>query len=214
MVSPRPLYFYLGLVILFHYYLSVGSTGDTVACTEGYLYVIDPQTFFETAVKVTSKINVIHVSKEEIDLERERLDVRWEDVFTLPDTHKMHFIVPTNRHIVKYAPYSTCPPSKMKEFRMKREEEIAESSNKEDKRLPTCGDFVLVRYQSAKSNSYKHYVALVTDVDDFEANITHLFRQDKEWKVFVEKNVNDKYGIVDLSQIVEILKAPYMDNRG
>lgn len=77
-----------------------------------------------------------------------------------------------------------------------------------------CGDFILVEYVGGNevSKSYK-FVALVTEVHEKEVYVTHLHKGDKEGKVYVARDLTDKYGVVTEDQIVKLLPSPFMDNR-
>ena len=44
--------------------------------------------------------------------------------------------------------------------------------------------------------------------------MTHLRKNDDKGKVFVAKDLTDKYGVVVESQIVKLLPLAHMDSRG
>jgi hypothetical protein len=70
--------------------------------------VSDAASFFTCAKSLSTSINVLYLSEDDINKHRDMLDIRWKNVISLPGTQSLHFIQAISPYKVVYKQYSTC----------------------------------------------------------------------------------------------------------
>lgn len=205
-------------------------------------FINDAKSFAAEASRRSTAISVMFIPAQEVEDNKTMLDARWTDVKCLPNTLITHTIEVVEKHVVRYANYATSNSYKQFVLSENATQTIPSSSipsdsdstssgisasgpsvssgsftsqqQSDDERPTQCGDFVLVEYVGANKVSKSHkFVALVTEVHDTEIYVTHLHKSDKQGKVFVAKDLTDKYGVVAKDQVIKLLPLPSMDNR-
>lgn len=184
-------------------------------------YVHDAQSFASEAAKRVDAIKLLYVPQREVEDSKELLTARWEETEPLPNTHATHTVVPIKKHVVCYAMYATSKDYSTHVLKPNTEsvdhptctivKNQAPSSSSMEQSVKV-GDCVLVQYEGTKQKTFK-YVVQITEIQDNEYYVSHLHKSDSNGTIFVAKDVTDKYGWVEESQIVQKLPSPTMDNR-
>ena len=185
-------------------------------------YIHDAQSFASEAAKKVDAIKVVYVPQREVEDSKEVLTARWETTEPLPNTHATHTVVPIKKHVVGYAMYATSkdyhthvlkPNTESPDHPTIAMNQCSQPSSSSSLELSVkVGDCVLVQYEG-KLKTFK-YVAQVTEIHrDTDYYVTHLHKSDSKGTIFIAKDLTDKYGWVEESQIVRKLPSPTMDNR-